>query len=95
MVPDFIFIYLLGKFIVFADNIFSSAYSANYKLKIRNKNNVRRFYGKSHAQYIPKYVRLSEATTAVTSSSADEIDVVILPPDDDQLSKEEQIDGIT
>ena len=86
MVPDFIFIDLLGKFIVFADNIFSSAYSANYKLKIRNKNNVRIFYGKLHAHYIPKYVRLSEATT-VTSSSADEIDVVILPPDDDQLSK--------
>ena len=67
MVPDFIFIDLLGKFIVFADNIFSAAYSANYKLKIRNKNNVRIFYGK----------------------------LVILPPDDDQLSKEEQIDGIT
>ena len=56
-----------------------------------NKNNVRTFYGKSHSQYVSKYVRLSEATTAATSSSADEIDLVILPPDDGQLS-EEQID---
>ena len=51
MVPDFIFIGLLDKFIVFVDYIFSSAFSSDYKLKIMNKNNVRRFYGKSHAQY--------------------------------------------
>ena len=37
-------------------------------------------------------MRLSEATTAATSSAADEIDLVILPPDDGQLSEEEQID---
>ena len=57
-----------------------------------NKNNVRTFYGKSHSQYVSKYVRLSEATTAATSSAADEIDLVILSPDDEQLSEEEQID---
>ena len=57
-----------------------------------NKNNVRTFYGKSHSQYVSKYVRLSEATTAATSSAADEIDLVILPPNDGQLSEEEQID---
>ena len=86
MVPDFIFI-------VFAGYIFSSVFSANYKPKIVNKNNVRRFYGKSHAQYVSKYVRLSEATATAILSSANEIDVVILPPDDDQLSKKKQIDG--
>ena len=37
-------------------------------------------------------MRLSEATTAATSSAADEIDLAILPPDDGQLSEEEQID---
>ena len=37
-------------------------------------------------------MRLSEATTAATSSAADEIDLVILPPDGGQLSEEEQID---
>ena len=37
-------------------------------------------------------MRLSEATTAATSSAADEIDLVILPPDDGQLSEEEQTD---
>ena len=37
-------------------------------------------------------MRLSEATTAATSSVADEIDLVILPPDDGQLSEEEQTD---
>ena len=37
-------------------------------------------------------MRLSEATTAATSSAADEIDLVILPPDDGHLSEEEQID---
>ena len=47
---------------------------------------------KSHSQYVPKYVGLSEATTAATSLAADEIDLVILPPDDGQLSEEEQID---
>ena len=55
-------------------------------------NNVRTFYGKSHSQYVSKYVRLSEATTAATSSAADEIDLVILPPKDEQLSEEKQID---
>ena len=44
-----------------------------------------------HAQYVSKYVRLSKATTAAKSSSADEKDVVILPPDYVQLSEEEQI----
>ena len=57
-----------------------------------NKNNVRTFYGKSHSQYLSKYVRLSEAITAATSSAADEIDLVILPPDDGQSSSEEQIE---
>ena len=57
-----------------------------------NKNNFKTFYGKSHSQYVSKYVRLSEATTAATSSEADEIHLVILPPDDGQLSEEEQID---
>ena len=57
-----------------------------------SKNNVRTFYGKSHSQYVSKYVRLSGATTAATSSAADEIDLVILPPDDGQLSEEKQID---
>ena len=57
-----------------------------------NKNNVRTFYGKSHPQYVSKYVRLSEATTAAMPSAADEIDLVKLPPDDGQLSEEEQID---
>ena len=56
-----------------------------------NKNNVRTFYGKSHSPYVSKFVRLSEATTAATSSAGDEIDLVILPPDDGQLLKEEQI----
>ena len=51
-----------------------------------NKHNFRRFYGKSHAEYASKYVQFSEATTADTSWSADDIDVVILPPDDNQLS---------
>ena len=37
-------------------------------------------------------MRLSEATTAATSLAVDEIDLVILPPDDGQLSEEEQID---
>ena len=32
-------------------------------------------------------MQLSEATTTATSSSADERDVVILPPDDGQLSE--------
>ena len=57
-----------------------------------NSNNVRTFYGKSHSAHASKYVRLSEATTAATSSAADEIDLVILPPDGRQLSEEEQID---
>ena len=58
---------LIGKFIVFVNHIFSSAFSANYKLKIMNKNNFRRSYGKSHAHFVSKYVRLSEATTAATA----------------------------
>ena len=37
-------------------------------------------------------MRLSEETTAATSLAADEIDLVILPPDGGQLSEEEQID---
>ena len=57
-----------------------------------NKNNVRTFYGKSHSHYVSKYARLSEATTAATSSAADEKNLVILPSDDGQLSEEEQID---
>ena len=57
-----------------------------------SNNNVRTFYGKSHSPHVSKYVRLSEATTAATSSAADEIDLVILPPDGGQLSEEEQID---
>ena len=84
MVPYFIFIALLGNFIVFVDYTFSSAFSANYKPKIINEN-INRFYGKSHTQYASKYVQLSKATA--TSSSADKIDVVILPPDDGQLSE--------
>ena len=55
-----------------------------------SNNNVRTFYGKSHSPHLSKYVRLSEATTAATSSAADEIDLVI--PDGGQLSEEEQID---
>ena len=51
-----------------------------------NKHNFRSFYGKSHAEYASKYVQFSEATAAHTSWSADDIDVVILPPDNDQLS---------
>ena len=35
--------------------------------------------------------RLSEATTGVKLSSADETDLVTLPPDYGQLSEEEQI----
>ena len=46
MVPYFILIDLFRKFIVFVDYIFSSAFSANYKLKTMNKHNFRRFYGK-------------------------------------------------
>ena len=57
-----------------------------------SNNNVRTFYGKSHSPDLSKYVRLSEATTAATSPAADEIDLVILPPDDGHLSEEEQID---
>ena len=57
-----------------------------------NQNNARTFYGKSIAQNVFKYMRLSEATTVPASSAVDEIDLVILPPDDDQLS-EKQIDG--
>ena len=67
-------------------------FSTNYELKIMNQNNARTFYGKSIAQNVFKYMRLSEATTVPASSAADEIDLVILPPDDDQLS-EKQIDG--
>ena len=51
---------------------------------IMSNNNVRTFYGKSHSPHVSKYVRLSEATTAATSSAADEIDLVILPPDGGQ-----------
>ena len=54
-----------------------------------SNNNVRTFYGKSHSPHVSKYVRLSEATTA---SAADEVDLIILPPDGGQLSEEEQID---
>ena len=57
-----------------------------------SNNNVRTFYGKSHSPHVSKYVRLSEATTAATSSAEDEIDLVILPPNGGQLSEEEQID---
>ena len=57
-----------------------------------SNNNVRTFYGKSHSPHVSKYVQLSEATTAATSSAADEIDLVILPPNGRQLSEEEQID---
>ena len=57
-----------------------------------SSNNVRTFYGKSHSPHVSKYVRLSEATTAATSSAEDEIDLVILPPNGGQLSEEEQID---
>ena len=57
-----------------------------------SSNNVRTFYWKSHSPHVSKYVWLSEATTAATSSVADEIDLVILPPDDGQLSEEKQID---
>ena len=44
-----------------------------------------------HAQYVSKYARLSEAFTAAKLSSADEMDLVILPADYGQLSEEEQI----
>ena len=37
------------------------------------------------------YVKLSETTSTATSSAADVIDLVILPPDGGQLSEEEQI----
>ena len=57
-----------------------------------SNNNVRIFYVKSHSPRVSKYVRLSKATTAATSSAADKIDLVILPPDGGQLSEEEQID---
>ena len=57
-----------------------------------SNNYVRTFYVKSHSPRVSKYVQLSEATTAATSSAADEIDLVILPPDGGQLSEEEQID---
>ena len=57
-----------------------------------SNNNIRTFYGKSHSLHVSKYVRLSEATTAATSSAADEIDLVILSLDGVQLSEEEQID---
>ena len=57
-----------------------------------SNNNVRTFYGKSHSPHVSKYVRLSEATTAATSSEADEIDLVILPSKGGQLSEEELID---
>ena len=50
-------------------------------------NNVRTFYGKSYSPHVSKYMQLSEATTAATPSAADEIDLVILPPDARQLSK--------
>ena len=58
---------------------------------IMSNNNVGTFYGKLHSPHVSKYVRLSEVTTADTSSAADEIDIVILPPDGGQ-SEEEQID---
>ena len=57
-----------------------------------SNNNVRTFYGKSHSPHVSKYVRLSEASSAATSSAANEIDLVILPPDGGQLSEEKQID---
>ena len=57
-----------------------------------SNNNLRTFYRKSHSLHTSKYVRPSEANTAAMSSAADEIDLVILPPDDGQLSEEEQID---
>ena len=57
-----------------------------------SNNNVTTFYGNSDSPHVSKYVRLSEATTAATSSAADEIDLVILPLDGGQLSEEEQID---
>ena len=53
---------------------------------------IKLYLGKSHFPHVSKYARLSEATTAATSSAADEIDLVILPPDGGQLSEEEQID---
>ena len=46
---------------------------------------------KKHVQYASKYARLSEATTGAKLSSADETDLVILPPDYGQQSEEEQI----
>ena len=57
-----------------------------------SNNNLRTFYRKSHSPHASKYVRPSEANTAAMSSAADEIDLVILRPDDGQLSEEEQID---
>ena len=57
-----------------------------------SNNNLRTFYRKWHSLHTSKYVRPSEANTAAMSSAADEKDVVILPPDDGQLSEEEQID---
>ena len=57
-----------------------------------SNNNLRTFCRKSHSLHTSKYVRPSEANTAAMSSAADEIDLVILPPDDGQLSEEEQID---
>ena len=57
-----------------------------------SNNNVTTFYGNSDSPHVSKYVRLSEATTAATSSAADEIDLVILPLDGGQFSEEEQID---
>ena len=57
-----------------------------------SNNIVRTFYGKSHSPHVFKYVQLSEATPAATSSAVDEIDLVTLPPDGGQLLEEEQID---
>ena len=91
MVLDFIFFDLIGEF-AFVCYIFSFYFPTDYKLKIMNQNNVRTFYGKSNAQNMFKYMWLSVATTVLASSAAIEIDVVILPPEDDQLS-EKQIYG--
>ena len=59
---------------------------------LMSNNNVTTFSGNSHSPHVSKYVWLSEATTAATSSVADEIDLVILPLDGGQLSEEEQTD---
>ena len=51
--------------------------------------NTRRFYGNSRTPYVSKCVQLPEAMNVATSSSSEEVALVVLPPEDGHLSEEE------